>query len=156
VGSYSAPPSTGQAIAHTSATEGLCQLLYPAGLTDGTTGDFVNGNAFIHASVDIRLSAVRTSAMDIGCCGSYVAIGAAGRNARDASTALPPPSSLSPARHPVTASLASLVGAGDRQATALVIRISHDPGPVVRSRRLPPACIVPTPSVSGLYEAGGS
>ena len=35
-----------------------------------------------------------------------------------------------------------LVGLGAGQATALVIRISHDPGPVVRSRRLPRASIV--------------
>jgi hypothetical protein len=37
-----------------------------------------------------------------------------------------------------------IVGLGARQAPALVIRISHDPGSVVRSRRLPRASIVST------------
>ena len=38
----------------TSTPPSLAVQIYPACLTDGTTGDFVNGNAFIHASVDIR------------------------------------------------------------------------------------------------------
>ena len=42
-----------------------------------------------------------------------------------------------------------IVGLGVRQAPALVIRISHDPGSVVRSRRLPRASILSTGAFSG-------